>query len=192
MHRPPAAGSGSDGGIGEGAAARAVTSPQHGEGGFAATTPVAARGGKAGDGDDEGIVSLYRELEHLELALLQERQRINTLMEEKAADKEAFTRDIAALESMLSHACAERDRLASENAALCAELARLQVGDKDQIRSEAKWKDASGCLSTPRSSIAPSEVCSRVSIEEPEIERSGELDTSASRMSPRRMQSPFH
>jgi len=155
---------------------------------------------------------LYRELEHLELALLQERQRINTLMEEKAADKEAFTRDIAALESMLSHACAERDRLASENAALCAELARLQVGDKDQIRSEAKWqdqirpeakwkdqirseakwKDASGCLSTPRSSIAPSEVCSRVSIEEPEIERSGELDTSASRMSPRRMQSPFH
>jgi len=71
---------------------------------------------------------LYKELESLEHALNNEREKAATLADEKDELEAAHSRDIASLEAMLQQVCQERDRLATENRRLVAENERLKQG----------------------------------------------------------------
>merc|ERR1719507_2589262 len=106
-------------------------------------------------------------------------------IEEKAACNEAHRRDIAALEAMLQHASADRDRLAAENEILIAKFRKLSLDPDEGFtpvdKEEAKWRDA--CATTPRSSSASECARSRISLEEPELERSGEFDVNVYKIS---------
>mmetsp|Transcript_37705 Transcript_37705/g.107181 ORF Transcript_37705/g.107181 Transcript_37705/m.107181 type:complete len:176 (+) Transcript_37705:98-625(+) len=133
----------------------------------------------AGSAPDE-MAEVYRELERLELALLQEKQQVFVLTEENAANQEAHLRDIAALEAMLQQVGDDRDRLAAENRVLAAELAEMQVGKGQPIgvSERGKWRDPMGSPS----SLAMTEYApSRASFED--MDRScSELDNSTGRL----------
>lgn len=66
-----------------------------------------------------------RELERLELVLVQERQKSAQLLEDRFAAEKAHTRDVAMLEGMLSQAIAENERLSKR----LGEKSRLRVDD---------------------------------------------------------------
>lgn len=100
------------------------------------------------------IIEMYREMESLETALLQEKQRSVSLEEESAAREEAHQRDVAALEAMLRKVCIERDRLALE---------------KNNLEGLAK---TSMSCSTAATESGPSPASS----EEPELEHACDLE----------------
>mmetsp|Transcript_111506 Transcript_111506/g.310510 ORF Transcript_111506/g.310510 Transcript_111506/m.310510 type:complete len:209 (+) Transcript_111506:68-694(+) len=122
----------------------------------AAAAPAPAAGPQA---PDEQLAEMYRELENLELALVQERQRVHALLEEKSAREVSHARDIAELEGMLKQATCEKDRLVAENRRLLAEVSALRAGMKDAPFALPDWSSMTSCTAS-----------------EPEIERSGDFD----------------
>mmetsp|Transcript_36574 Transcript_36574/g.105381 ORF Transcript_36574/g.105381 Transcript_36574/m.105381 type:complete len:181 (+) Transcript_36574:64-606(+) len=157
--------------------ARAAAEPA---GGHEAPPPA----GVASAADD--VAELYRELERLEVALVEERQRSAALLEERIAGQEAQARDIASLEAMLCHVSAERDRLAAENSALHEELAalrrgfaggggarRAELGAKILPAADGRgtWRDAKAADSSANTEYEPS----RISAEDTVLDRSCEL-----------------
>mmetsp|Transcript_109856 Transcript_109856/g.309824 ORF Transcript_109856/g.309824 Transcript_109856/m.309824 type:complete len:200 (-) Transcript_109856:70-669(-) len=81
------------------------------------------------------LPEMYRELEGLELALVQERQRVTALQEAKLTCEAAHERDIAALEGMLEQVTEERNRLVSENLRLAEENAALRGTAEEVLRA---------------------------------------------------------
>mmetsp|Transcript_46353 Transcript_46353/g.148878 ORF Transcript_46353/g.148878 Transcript_46353/m.148878 type:complete len:186 (-) Transcript_46353:156-713(-) len=103
----------------------------------AASDDVSALAGSTNESNESGeVMDMYRELERLEMRLIEERQTVQTLMEEKAGEKESYMRDIASLEAMLQSTTLERDRLAAENATLSAQLSRSR-SQEQLTRKEA-------------------------------------------------------
>mmetsp|Transcript_19096 Transcript_19096/g.43376 ORF Transcript_19096/g.43376 Transcript_19096/m.43376 type:complete len:206 (+) Transcript_19096:88-705(+) len=125
--------------------------------------PVASPRSPSG-GDSEGradiqLKEMFHELESLEIALMQERQKNNVLTEEKATREAAHSRDIAELEGMLKQATSENERLIAENRRLLGEVASLRAGVKETSISAADLNSTTSYTAS-----------------EPEIERSGEFD----------------
>lgn len=119
---------------------------------------------------------MYRELEKLELELVHERQRAAALVEEKVASEAAHARDIAVLEEMLTQVSAEQTRLGHEIVDLKRENAALRR-DNEALRKAAVME----IISTSKACRLQGDVfdMSRPATpEEPEIERSVDLDQS--------------
>jgi len=115
--------------------------------------------GRAPQAPGDQLEELYRELEVLELSLVQERQRVNALLEEKTQREVSHARDISELEGMLEQATMEKDRLVAENRRLLAEVSTLRAGMKEAPYSVPDWNSVTSCTAS-----------------EPEVERSGEFD----------------
>jgi ribosomal protein L29 len=126
------------------------------------------------------LAEMFRELEALELALVEERRKMGTLLEDKAASEVSHKRDVAALETMLTQVSSENDKLKAENKRLSTEVAQLKGGypsKSDSIISPSNKAGTYQCFNVPTGckeaaspvssfSIPPS----RASVDEPEME----------------------
>mmetsp|Transcript_674 Transcript_674/g.1316 ORF Transcript_674/g.1316 Transcript_674/m.1316 type:complete len:235 (-) Transcript_674:57-761(-) len=110
------------------------------------------------------LMEMFRELETLELALVQERNKVNSLTEEKAAREESHARDIAELEGMLQYATTEQDKLRSENDRLRAEMATVRaIGDKEAVCSPADMTTTTSCsASEPEMEFSGNSIFNRM------------------------------
>jgi len=86
------------------------------------------------DGAPVELVEAFQELERLELALVQERQRGVQVNEEKLAAEESHARDVDMLEKMLQQIIAENGSLAGRLAAW--EASKLQGGTTDNSEAD--------------------------------------------------------
>lgn len=155
---------------------------QPGSGGASVTTSTSA-GTPPRSPPGTDLAEMFRELEALELALVEERRKVGTLLEEKAASEVSYKRDVSALESMLTQVSSENDKLKAENKRLSAEVAQLKGGypsKLDQIISPQNKAGTYQCFNVPTGckevaspvstfSIPPS----RASVDEPEMEDPG-------------------
>jgi len=89
----------------------------------------------ATDGPPVELVEAFQELERLELALVDERQRGIQLNEEKLAAEASHARDVTMLEKMLQQIIAENGSLAGRLAAW--EASKLQGGTTDHSEADA-------------------------------------------------------
>jgi len=86
------------------------------------------------DGAPVELVEAFQELERLELALVQERQRGVQVNEEKLAAEESHARDVDMLEKMLQQIIAENGSLAGRLAAW--EASKLEGGTTDNSEAD--------------------------------------------------------
>jgi len=86
------------------------------------------------DGAPVELVEAFQELERLELALVQERQRGVQVNEEKLSAEESHARDVDMLEKMLQQIIAENGSLAGRLAAW--EASKLQGGTTDNSEAD--------------------------------------------------------
>eukprot|EP00427_Karlodinium_veneficum_P010441 CAMPEP_0169077624 /NCGR_PEP_ID=MMETSP1015-20121227/8979_1 /TAXON_ID=342587 /ORGANISM="Karlodinium micrum, Strain CCMP2283" /LENGTH=199 /DNA_ID=CAMNT_0009137163 /DNA_START=52 /DNA_END=651 /DNA_ORIENTATION=- len=84
---------------------------------------------EAGRGSVPNGIEALRELERLELALVQEKQHSSRLLDQKRAVEESHTRDVEMLERMLKQVLAENELLRSK-----VEASKIQ-----DRRAEALW-----------------------------------------------------
>lgn len=84
---------------------------------------------------NDELIEAFRELERLEHALVLERQRNATLLEEKTMSEERHTRDIAMLESMLQQIMVENNKL-SEKVAAFEKDDNLDLGIQTKTRQQ--------------------------------------------------------
>jgi len=122
-------------------------------------------------GQDSDLVEALRELERLELALVEEKARSFQLCEEKRAAEESYARDLAQLESMLQQALTENEGL----------QARLSVAEGgDTLRAPAADKEGA----PPKApELAPPAHGPVQEVDEPEMERGPANDDSDGRFS---------
>jgi len=125
--------------------------------GSSAPTPTPGTAPGASAPVNEQLTELFQELEGLELALVQERNKVHELIEERASRHEAHERDIAELEGMLQIMQQENQRLTVENQRLASEMGAFKPSSK---------KDS------PLVGLVEPLVGAQV-IPEPEMERSG-------------------
>eukprot|EP00929_Paragymnodinium_shiwhaense_P116316 TRINITY_DN8576_c0_g1_i1.p1 TRINITY_DN8576_c0_g1~~TRINITY_DN8576_c0_g1_i1.p1 ORF type:complete len:214 (-),score=68.93 TRINITY_DN8576_c0_g1_i1:209-850(-) len=121
-----------------------------------ATRPESAQQQQQTQQLDDELRDLYKELESLEHALNNEREKAASLAEDRVESEAAHVRDIAALEAMLQQVVNERDRLASENRRLTDEnvslkqenlkLKCLSVGPADLVKNVQAYPAASALL----------------------------------------------
>lgn len=123
----------------------------------------------AASGTSDELQQVYRELENLEIALVQERQRVAQLLEEKEALKAGHTRDIGELEEMLAQVMADKEQLAQENHRLTAEVLSLRTM---KVRKLIKAQDGSDGDEDPPTPVSRRSRSSMHTLEEPDIELS--------------------
>jgi len=106
-------------------------------------------------------VEAVKELERVELALVQERQKSARLLEEKITSEESHSRDVKMLEGMLSQVIAENERLSSR-------IADLEAAASPPSGKAVEALETTPVLPTKEAVVDQSPVSSEV--EEPEME----------------------
>lgn len=112
---------------------------------------------------------MFRELEGLELALVEERGRSATALEERDAAISAHNRDVEVLEGMLARMGGENEELREDNARLSAQLAVLHVARRERQLNAPALISPAKAKGFDQESGPPSPARS---MEEPEVERS--------------------
>jgi len=120
--------------------------------------PSSTTNAGGGGGGPPELVEAFRELERLELALVEERQRSAQLLEDKQAAEASHARDVAMLEKMLQQVLSENDRLSGQ---LTAWEASKMEGDK---------VESSDGDSTPKAATKHTLGIGNGEMDEPEME----------------------
>lgn len=139
-------------------------------------------GAEGGSNASHQLTEMCRELELLELALVKARQENGALREENESCKAAHARDVATLETMLQQALAENARL---TAALDDALRGNAGNTRDHVvASTEPPKLGYSIIKASTNKVVDSLLSptSRITVDEPEVERSSDFDAERSKL----------